>query len=91
MERAHILGQRSTTQHVRVHMRMLMWGLRQKDLHEVMGQIVRVICAAAATWIGLVPHGNTGGSKVGGFMSMQIPDDLAGQIAAAPASVANIS
>jgi hypothetical protein len=83
LERAHVLGQRSTTQHVRVHMRMLMWGVRHNDLPEVLGQIVRVIGAAAGTWVGLVPHGNTGGSDVSGFRSMQIPDDLAGQIAAA--------
>lgn len=91
LERAHVLGQWSAAQHVRVHIRMLMWGIRQKDLHEVMGQVGRVIGAAAGTWVGLVPHGNTGGSNVSGFRSMAIPDDLAGQIAAAGGSVANVS
>jgi hypothetical protein len=89
LERAHVLGQRSTVQHVRVHVRMLTWGIRHNDRREVSGQILRVIGAAAGTWIGLVPHGNTGGAHISGFKSMAIPDDLAGQIAAARTSSAN--
>lgn len=89
LERAHVLGQRSTVQHVRVHVHMLMWGIHHHDLHEVIGQIVRVIGAAAVTCLGLVPHGNSGGSNVSGFKSMAIADDLADQIAAARASLAD--
>ncbi len=89
LERAHVLGQRSTVQHVRVHARMLMWGIRHNHQREVMGQISRVIGAATGTWVGLVPQGNTGGANISGFKSMAIPDDLAGQIAAARTSVAN--
>lgn len=89
LERAHVLGQRSTVQHVRVHVSMLMWGIRHNLRREVMGQIMRVIGAAAGTWAGLVPPGNTGGANVSGIKSMAIPDDLARQIAAARASVAN--
>jgi len=83
LERAHVLGQGSTVQHVRVHVAMLMWGIRHRDRREVIGQVGRAIGAAAGTWAGLVPRGNTGGSNVSGFRSMTIPDDLAGQIAAA--------
>lgn len=89
LERAHVLGQASTVQHVRVHMRMLMWGLRQHDLHEVGGQILRVIGAAAGTWAGLVPAGNTGGANVSGLKPMAIPADLAGTIASASAAGVN--
>ncbi len=91
LERAHVLGQRSTLQHVGVHVRMLMWGIRRHDPREVIGQSVRVVGAATKTWVGLVPHGNTGGSDVSAFTSMAIPDDLARQIAAAraPAEVSN--
>lgn len=83
LERAHILGQRSTAQHVRVHMRMLVWGLRHRKPHEVLGQAMRVMGAATKTWVGLVPHGNTGGADVSAFKSMTIPDDLASHISGA--------
>jgi hypothetical protein len=77
LERAHVLGQSSTVQHVRVHMAMLLWGLRRQDRHEVLGQITRLIGAATKTWIGLIPQGNTGGANVSAFRHMPIPDDLA--------------
>lgn len=83
LERAHVLGQRSAEHHVRVHMRMLMWAIRQNELHEMVGQIWRIVGAAAGTWIGLVPKGNTGGAAISGFQSMAIPEDLAGMIEAA--------
>lgn len=89
LERAHVLGQSSTAQHVRVHLHMLAWATRHHDAREVIGQLLRVIGAAGGTWVGLVPHGNTGGSRVSGFRSMPIPDDLADQIAAVGAPVAN--
>lgn len=89
LERAHVLGQSSTAQHVRVHLHMLAWATRRHDAREVIGQLLRVIGAAAGTWVGLVPHGNTGGSRVSGFRPMPIPDDLADQIAAAGAPAAN--
>lgn len=87
LERAHVLGQNSTFQHVRVHLHMLGWATRHHDAREFIGQVLRVIGAAAGTWVGLVPQGNTGGSNVSGFKSMKIPDDLAEQIA----SVARVS
>jgi hypothetical protein len=77
LERAHILGQRSTVQHVRVHMLMLLWALRNHKAREVAGQFTRVIGAATKTWIGLIPSGNTGGADVSPFEPMAIPDDLA--------------
>ena len=77
LERAHVLGQGSTVQHVRVHMRMLFWGLRHHSTREVMGQITRLIGAATKTWLGLIPQGNTGGANVSAFKAMPIPDDLA--------------
>jgi Protein of unknown function (DUF3703) len=89
LQRAHLLGQRSTVQHVRVHVRMLIWGIRHNHQREVIGQILRVIGAAAGTWVGFVPQGNTGGANISGFKPMAIPADLAGQIAAARTSGAN--
>ncbi len=77
LERAHILGQRSTVQHVRVHVLMLLWALRNHKAGEVFGQFSRVIGAATKTWVGLIPSGNTGGANVSPFKPMAIPDDLA--------------
>jgi hypothetical protein len=86
LERAHVLGQRSTVQHVRVHLRMLFWGLRRHDAREVAGQITRLIGAATKTWLGLIPKGNTGGANVSAFKPMPVPDDLADliDVAASP-------
>lgn len=77
LERAHVLGQRSTVQHVRVHIAMLVWGLRNHKAREVFGQFTRVTGAATKTWLGFVPQGNTGGANVSPFKPMAIPDDLA--------------
>jgi hypothetical protein len=81
LERAHVLGQASTVQHVRAHWAMLLWALRHRAPREVRGQITRLIGAATKTWIGLVPSGNTGGANVSAFKSMVIPNDLAAIIA----------
>jgi Protein of unknown function (DUF3703) len=83
LERAHVLGQASTAEHVRVHLRMLAWGVRHRSAREVTGQLLRIIGAATKTGLGLVPHGNTGGSNVGPFKVMPVPADLAETIASA--------
>lgn len=83
LERAHVLGQASTLQHVRTHCHMLTWGIRQRNVGEIVGQVLRVVVAATKTAIRAVPVGNTGGSNVGGFQSMPVPKDLAAIIALA--------
>ena len=83
LERAHVLAQTSTIEHVRVHVRMLRWAMRYRNQRELIGQIQRIIGAAVATPFGLVPHGNTGGSNVSPFRSMPIAPDLARLIATA--------
>jgi len=77
LERAHILSQYSTRDHVRVHWAMLRWGLAERSTREVLGQILRVIAAATKTAIGWVPAGNTGGSNVSPIKPMPLPEDLA--------------
>ena len=62
-------------QHVRVHAEMLLWGIRQRSAREVLGQAVRIIGAATKTFVGLVPHGNTGGANVSAFRRMPIAPD----------------
>lgn len=81
LERAHVLGQASTRDHVRVHWRMLLWALQQRDRREIAGQILRIAGAAAMTAVGLVPRGNTGGANVSPFRPMPIPQDLAALLA----------
>jgi len=76
LERAHVLGQASTTQHVRVHIQMLLWALRHRVFREAGGQVLRIIGAATKTALGWVPTGNTGGANVSPFKPMPIPDDL---------------
>jgi hypothetical protein len=75
LERAHILSQRATGAHVRVHLRMLGWGWRRRDAREVAGQAVRAVAAAlfSRVW---VPVGNTGGARVSAVQPMPMPDDL---------------
>jgi hypothetical protein len=76
LERAHILGQRSTRLHVLTHWRMMCWGLRQRQCREVFGQLWRIVGATLSTAIGLVPAGNTGGANVSGFRKMPVPKEL---------------
>lgn len=75
LERAHILGQRSTRLHVRSHVGMLGIGWRRRDAREISGQLVRIVAAAlfSRLW---VPVGNTGGANVSAMRPMPVPPDL---------------
>ncbi|PWQ94415.1 DUF3703 domain-containing protein [Leucothrix pacifica] len=77
LENAHVIGQESTFYHVYVHWKMLLWGIRQRSIKEVIGQLFRILGAATKTAIGLVPQGNTGGSNVSPFQRMPIQPRLA--------------
>jgi Protein of unknown function (DUF3703) len=83
LERAHVLGQASTVHHVRVHVLMLLWGLRNKQIKEALGQIFRITGAATKTAFGLVPSGNTGGTNISPFKRLPIAEDLQAKINAA--------
>ena len=76
LERAHILGQNSTLLHTRTHILMMLWGIRQRNIQEVAGQIFRVFGALTKTIFGLIPSGNTGGSNVSPFKRMPISPEL---------------
>ena len=77
LERAHVLGQASTREHVRVHWRMLTWALRRRAAGDFFGQVMRLTGAAMLTFIGMVPTGNTGGSNVSAVRPMPIDPELA--------------
>ena len=77
LERAHVMGQASTREHVRVHWHMMCWAWRHRDAKEFAGQLLRITGAATKTFIGMVPSGNTGGSNVSAVKPMPIDPELA--------------
>lgn len=76
LERAHVLGQAATFEHVRVHARMFRWATRNRKPGEAVGQAWRLVAAALMTALGWVPRGNTGGTNVSGVRRMPVPSDL---------------
>lgn len=80
LERAHVIGQESTYWHVKVHVLMLLWAVRNHSVREVLGQLFRIVGAATKTAFGLVPQGNTGGANVSPFKKMPIAPELAASI-----------
>jgi Protein of unknown function (DUF3703) len=76
LERAHVLGQATTVEHVRVHWRMFRFALRNRMHGEAFGQLWRLIAASIFTAPGFVPEGNTGGTDVSGFRRLSVPEDL---------------
>ena len=76
LENAHVLGQASTRLHVKVHVQMLLWAVKQGNIGEFFGQLFRIAGAATKTVFGLVPHGNTGGANVSPFKAMPIKPNL---------------
>ena len=75
LARAHILSQRHTLPHVRVHWRMLRLGLGAGEMRETLGQAVRITAAALFSRI-WVPAGNTGRADVSALRPMPMPEDL---------------
>lgn len=72
LENAHVIGQESTYWHVKVHVLMFLWAVRNAQLKELLGQSFRIAGAATKTAFGLVPQGNTGGANVSPFKVMPI-------------------
>ena len=77
LERAHILSQPNVRLHVATHIAMLGAAFRQRNRHEIEGQLVRLVLAAPGTVTGKYPRGNTGGANVAAFRPMPVPADLA--------------
>ena len=80
LERAHVIGQESTYWHVKIHMLMLVWAIRNRSVREALGQVFRIVGAATKTEFGLVPQGNTGGANVSPFKTMPIAPELSALI-----------
>jgi len=72
LENAHVIGQESTYWHVKIHVHMFVWAVRNRKLKELLGQAFRITGAATKTAFGLVPTGNTGGANVSPFKVMPV-------------------
>jgi hypothetical protein len=76
LERAHILGQPYPYYHTLVHWKMLLFGIKIKDLKEIVGQIPRLFIGGIKSFVGEIPVGNTGGANVPPLKRMEIPTEL---------------
>ena len=76
LERAHILSQPWAWPHTKVHAVMLRQALRDRDLREVMGQLLRLGVAGPGSFVGKYPAGNTGRSTMGLTTVADVPADL---------------
>ena len=76
LERAHILGQPYPYHHTLVHWKMLLFGIKIKDVREIIGQIPRLLVGGVKSFVGEIPVGNTGGSNVPPLRSLEIPPEL---------------
>ncbi|WP_282165065.1 DUF3703 domain-containing protein [Cellulophaga baltica] len=77
LERTHILGQSYPIEHSYTHWLMLKFGLRQRNIKEVFGQVIRLLVGGWKSFIDHVPLGNTGGSDVPPLKKMELSPDLA--------------
>ncbi len=75
LEEAHVLSQRLTFWHCRVHLGMWRNGWARRDWREVLGQTTRLPAAALFSRI-WIPLGNTGGARVPALRPMPIPESL---------------
>jgi hypothetical protein len=76
LERAHVLSQPFVRAHVLVHVRMFGFAWRQRAWGELLGQVPRILLAGPASALGRAPSGNTGGTSVGLFQPLPVPEDL---------------
>jgi hypothetical protein len=81
LERAHVLSQALAGPHTRVHWAMFCFAFRRRDVREMIGQVPRILLAAPGSLLGRAPRGNTGGSNVGIFSPMPIPEELRAKLA----------
>lgn len=76
LERAHVLAQPFPLEHTIVHWKMLIFGIRIKEIREGLGQLPRLFFGGVKSFVGKIPVGNTGGANIPSLQPMAIPDDL---------------
>lgn len=74
LEEAHILSQPFAVLHIKIHWNMLRLAIKEKNLKEVLGQVIRLILAGPGSLLKKYPVGNTGRSNVSMFKPMSIPN-----------------
>lgn len=75
LENAHILGQKHLYRHTLSHVYMLIYGIKTKNLKEILGQITRILASLFFTNI-WVPKGNTGGSNISPIKPIPVRREL---------------
>lgn len=76
LERLHVIGQQFILKHYLVHILMLRLALKERDIQEVYGQLLRLLMVAPGHLFKKIPYGNIGSSRVSPFQKMYIPEDL---------------
>ncbi len=76
LERAHILSQPWAWPHTKVHAVMLRQALGDRDVREMMGQLLRLGVAGPGSLVGKYPAGNTGRTAMGLTTIADVPADL---------------
>lgn len=70
---------------------MLVAAVRERDLRELLGQLVRISVAGLGSAVGRYPVGNTGRARVPIAAPMPIEDDLAQLLIAAGETVGQVT
>ncbi len=76
LERSHVLGQAYPLEHSYSHWLMLKFGVRTRNLKEIIGQLPRLMVGGVKSFVGIIPVGNTGGANVPPLKAMPIDNEL---------------
>ncbi len=76
LERAHVLGQSFAWPHTYVHWKMLLFGIKIKNTHEIIGQIPRLLVGGVKSFVGKIPLGNTGGANIPPLRPLEIEPEI---------------
>lgn len=76
LERAHIVAQPLLLEHLRSHWLMLQLAMRERDLAESAGQVLRLLLAVPGNMSERLPTGNSGRAGVSALRSMPVTKDL---------------
>jgi hypothetical protein len=76
LERAHVIGQAYPYQHSYAHWKMLLFGIKIKNVREIIGQLPRLLVGGVKSFVGKIPIGNTGGANIHPLQSLPIQEDI---------------
>lgn len=76
LEKAHIIGQAYPFEHSYVHWKMFLFGIKIKDIKEIIGQIPRLLVGGVKSFVGKIPVGNTGGANVPPLKPLPIEEEI---------------